>query len=106
MAMMNGHEQAARGHKPTRKTHRETPPPAKSRTYRGEAVDSPAPPEPGPQPVAPEARHAMIAEAAFYRAEQRGFEPGYELDDWLHAERDIERVLGACPDGSPSRCGD
>jgi hypothetical protein len=30
-----------------------------------------------------------IAEAAYYRAEQRGFVPGYELDDWLAAEREI-----------------
>lgn len=30
---------------------------------------------------------AMIATAAYYRAEQRHFEPGMELDDWLAAER-------------------
>jgi hypothetical protein len=29
----------------------------------------------------PERRHAMIAEAAHYRAERRGFEPGQELAD-------------------------
>jgi hypothetical protein len=27
-----------------------------------------------------------IAVAAYYRAEQRGFAPGGELDDWLQAE--------------------
>ena len=32
---------------------------------------------------------AMIAEAAFYRAEKRNFYPGYELRDWLEAKRDI-----------------
>jgi hypothetical protein len=38
----------------------------------------------------------MIAEAAFYRAEQRGFEPGHELDDWCAAESDIDaRLAGA-----------
>jgi hypothetical protein len=32
---------------------------------------------------------AMIAERAYYRAEKRGFAPGYELEDWLAAEREI-----------------
>jgi hypothetical protein len=32
---------------------------------------------------------AMIAERAYYRAEKRGFVPGYELEDWLAAEREI-----------------
>ncbi|MFN3920245.1 MAG: sterol desaturase family protein [Methylohalobius sp.] len=31
----------------------------------------------------------MIAEAAYYRAEKRGFAPGFELEDWLAAEREI-----------------
>ena len=34
-------------------------------------------------------RHALIAEAAYYIAELRGFEPGHELEDWLCAEREI-----------------
>jgi sterol desaturase/sphingolipid hydroxylase (fatty acid hydroxylase superfamily) len=32
---------------------------------------------------------SMIAEAAFYRAEKRGFAPGYDYSDWLEAEREI-----------------
>lgn len=32
---------------------------------------------------------AMIAEAAYYRAEKRGFAPGCDFRDWLAAERDI-----------------
>lgn len=31
----------------------------------------------------------MIAEAAYYRAEQRAFAPGLEMDDWLAAEREV-----------------
>lgn len=31
----------------------------------------------------------MIAEAAYYRAEKRGFEAGHEVEDWLAAEREI-----------------
>ena len=33
---------------------------------------------------------AKIAELAYYKAERRGFEPGYELDDWLEAEREFK----------------
>jgi hypothetical protein len=44
-----------------------------------------------PQPATPiEAElHAMISEAAYYRAERRGFAPGMEADDWLQAEAEI-----------------
>ena len=30
-----------------------------------------------------------IAELAYYKAENRGFVPGHELDDWLEAESEI-----------------
>ena len=36
-------------------------------------------------------RRAMIAEAAYYLAERRGFKPGHELEDWLAAEAQIDR---------------
>jgi hypothetical protein len=36
-----------------------------------------------------EARHAEIARRAYFRAEQRGFAPGHEIEDWLEAERQI-----------------
>lgn len=49
--------------------------------------------------AAPAARNAdrerMIAEAAYYRAERRGFAPGAEVDDWLAAEAEIEALLRA-----------
>ena len=39
---------------------------------------------------------AMIAEAAYYRAEKRGFAPGSELEDWRDAESEIrERMRSA-----------
>lgn len=37
-------------------------------------------------PMTPLQRQRMIAEAAYFLAEQRGFDPGSELDDWLQAE--------------------
>ncbi len=39
--------------------------------------------------VAEAARRRMVSEAAYYRAQQRGFAPGRELDDWLAAEVEI-----------------
>jgi hypothetical protein len=38
-------------------------------------------------------REQMIAEAAYYRAERRGFAPGAEIEDWLAAEREIEALV-------------
>ncbi len=32
-------------------------------------------------------RDAKIAELAYLKAESRGFEPGYELQDWIEAEQ-------------------
>ena len=37
--------------------------------------------------------HEMVSEAAYYKAEQRGFIPGYEEEDWLAAENDILSML-------------
>ncbi len=64
-----------------------------------------APPKRVRRPVAPvpdetravraHEREAMIAEAAYYRAEARGFETGHELEDWLAAEREIDLLLEA-----------
>jgi hypothetical protein len=45
--------------------------------------------------VSDEMRRAMIAEAAYLRAELRGFASGYELEDWLLAEREVDALLSA-----------
>jgi hypothetical protein len=44
-------------------------------------------------------RRQLIAQAAYYRAERRGFEPGHEADDWLAAEGEVDTalMLGALP---------
>lgn len=50
---------------------------------------------PHPQPLLqPQALQAMIAEAAYFRAEQRGFVPGDEFVDWLEAEKEILGAIG------------
>lgn len=35
-------------------------------------------------------RQVMIAEAAYFIAEHRGFTAGDELSDWLQAEREVQ----------------
>lgn len=45
--------------------------------------------------VGEDVRRAMIAEAAYFHAQRRGFAPGDELQDWLKAEAEINALLGA-----------
>lgn len=45
------------------------------------------------------ARHRMIAEAAYFKAESRGFCGDRALDDWLDAECEIN----ACCDSASSK---
>jgi len=69
------------------------------RASQAAPVDAPAPrttpagamPD-GPTFMEPEQRRAMIAEAAYFRSERRGFEPGHELEDWVAAESDVEHL--------------
>jgi hypothetical protein len=53
---------------------------------------------PGATPAATSGdRTQQIAERAYYLAEQRGFAPGGELEDWLAAERAVDAQGGAGP---------
>jgi Zinc-ribbon containing domain/Protein of unknown function (DUF2934) len=45
------------------------------------------------QLVSAQERQRLIAEAAYYRAVNRGFDGGDPVDDWLAAEREINRLL-------------
>jgi hypothetical protein len=49
--------------------------------------------------VGPEQRAALIAEAAFFRAEKRGFSPGHEVEDWLAAESEVDAKLMSAKSG-------
>jgi hypothetical protein len=40
-----------------------------------------------------EQRCRMIAEAAYFRALERQFAPGQDVDDWLQAEKDVDTTL-------------
>jgi hypothetical protein len=42
-----------------------------------------------------EAKRRLIADIAYFSAERRGFTPGYELDDWLQAEQEVEVSMEA-----------
>ena len=46
--------------------------------------------QPGRERLDSPERSRRISEAAYQRAEARGFTPGAELDDWLAAEREID----------------
>jgi hypothetical protein len=43
--------------------------------------------------VTPEQRYCMICEAAYFKAERRGFSPENEIQDWLDAEAEINKLL-------------
>jgi hypothetical protein len=65
---------------------------AKKRAPRKTLVRKP--PEPAPASFfGPEQRTALIAEAAYFRAEKRGFAPGCETEDWLAAEAEVDSRL-------------
>lgn len=50
-------------------------------------------------------RRRMVAEAAYYRAMQRGFAAGGEVDDWLAAEREINEQFAAAGNRVMTRKG-
>lgn len=43
--------------------------------------------------VTPEARYHMIATAAYFLGEQRGFQNGCAINDWISAEAQVEAML-------------
>lgn len=43
--------------------------------------------------LSPAERMKMIAEAAYYLAQKRGFSGGNELSDWVAAEKQVDSLL-------------
>ncbi|HWW21428.1 MAG TPA: DUF2934 domain-containing protein [Steroidobacteraceae bacterium] len=43
--------------------------------------------------IDPEDRRALIEQAAYFRAENRNFAPGFEVQDWLSAEAEVDTLL-------------
>lgn len=52
-----------------------------------------------PSTAASAALTGAIAERAYFKSLNRGFAPGYELDDWLEAEREVAAL--AMPAAKP-----
>ena len=71
--------------------------PAEPDVSHGDALEDPA--------NAEERRQCMIAEAAYFVAMRRGLARGYELDNWLTAERDIDAALAQEPGIARGRKG-
>ena len=59
-----------------------------------EAVRRTAEAEPGRSAaITHEERRRMIAEAAYFRAQRRGFAGGNQVRDWIEAEAEIDALL-------------
>ena len=41
----------------------------------------------------PDLRHRLISEAAFHHLAQRGYDEGYDRDDWLEAEAAVDHIV-------------
>lgn len=71
--------------------------PSPTDALQGVPVEATSPPQAvTPQTAQDEPTHKasdelepMIAEAAYYIAERRGFEPGHDVDDWLQAQAEV-----------------
>lgn len=50
-------------------------------------------PTPAHPDLAAYPREELVAVAAYYRAERRGFAPNAEISDWLEAEAEVENLL-------------
>jgi len=46
-------------------------------------------------PLGTQERQMLVARAAYFRAEKRGFAPGGELQDWIEAEAEVLRLIGS-----------
>jgi hypothetical protein len=43
--------------------------------------------------LSPEEVYRLIQETAYFKAKQRGFAPGGEVQDWIEAEAEVRRRL-------------
>ncbi len=50
-------------------------------------------PKQHPAPMTEDERRDAIAKAAYYLSEQRGFEPGHEVEDWIAAETRVSASI-------------
>jgi hypothetical protein len=84
--------------RPTEPTDEKTTASAPTRTRAkspAPRVRKPASKAAPPVAISEDVRRGMIAEAAYLRAERRGFAPGGEEEDWMAAEAEVEALLKA-----------
>ncbi|MGD8566931.1 MAG: DUF2934 domain-containing protein [Gammaproteobacteria bacterium] len=74
-------------------THATTPGKSKTKGAKMAAGSSKSPTKASGKFVTPEQRQQMIAEAAYFIAEHRGFESGDSEADWYYAENQIDQML-------------
>ncbi len=59
------------------------------------SIKETTPPEPTAEGSNPLDLATQIADCAYYKSEKRGFEPGYEAEDWYEAEKEILGSISA-----------
>jgi len=47
----------------------------------------------GTAKLSPEEVYRLIQESAYFKAKERGFVPGNEVEDWIEAEAEVRRRL-------------
>jgi hypothetical protein len=57
----------------------------------------------GPAAAGGSERAELVRMAAYFRAERRGFAPGYEIEDWLAAEAEVAEKLGSASAGGAGK---
>ncbi|NTV95615.1 MAG: DUF2934 domain-containing protein [Thiobacillus sp.] len=68
--------------------------PAKAAPAKAKKAAKAEPAMEKPRAASAEERQHWIAIAAYHRAERRGFVPGYDKQDWLDAEAEIDAMIG------------
>lgn len=76
----------------TRKTQSSHPRPIPVEAVDPEALDTPFA-EGKDDGLDPDLRHRLISERAYARYCARGYADGYDLDDWLEAEAEMDHTV-------------
>jgi len=87
---------SAKVHRPSARTHVEHP---RSVAILPDGQAEPDQPfeEGSHDTIDADLRHRLISEAAFELYQRRGFADGYDLDDWLQAEEEVDHTLLHAP---------
>ena len=89
-------EESSQAPKRARRTQAKEPKPvAPKKTAKPRTAVRPSKAESAVTRIDPGERLQMIQTAAYFRAEQRGFSGGSDLQDWLAAELEVVAMLAA-----------